>query len=90
VRELQELFGAGRRTINRWRDFWKDLIPQTVFWKVERGRLVPRLDVATAILPRALWERFVRSDDDQAGWQHLLHFLSPISITGGLKIAGAD
>jgi hypothetical protein len=90
VRELQELFGAGRRTINRWRDFWRDLMPQTVFWKVERGRLVPRLDVATAILPRALWERFVRSDGDQPGWKHLLKFLAPITITGGLKIAGAD
>ncbi len=84
VAELSRLFGADRRTIARWRDFWQELVPQTPFWKVARGRLLPA--VAVAALPRALLEAFLRHDDDQHGWQRLLVFLAPITITGGLKI----
>jgi hypothetical protein len=88
VRELSQQFGADLRTIRRWRDFWRDLVPQTTFWKVARARLVPALD-ATALLPRALYEAFLHGDDDQPGWERLLRFLAPITITGGLKIAGS-
>ena len=58
--------------------------PQTPFWKVARGRLVPAVEIAD--LPRSLLEAFVRSDDDREGWRRLLRFLSPITIAGGLEI----
>lgn len=89
VAELSRLFGADRRTIGRWQVFWRELFPQTPFWKVARGRL-PAVDVA--VLPRSLLEAFVRGDDnhhgddDQHGWGKLLLFLSPITIRGGLSI----
>ena len=51
-----------------------------------RGRLVPAVEVA--VLPRSLLEAFIRSDDDREGWKKLLLFLSPITITGGLRIEG--
>ena len=86
VRELTERFGADRRTIARWRVFWQELFPQTLFWKVARGRLSPALDLAAAALPRALLEAFVRNADSCEEWGKLLCFLSPISITGGLMI----
>jgi hypothetical protein len=84
VRELSRLFGADRRTIARWQVFWREQFPQTPFWKVARGRLVPTVEIAA--LPRSLLEAFVRNDEDQRGWKRLLCFLSPITITGGLKI----
>ena len=85
VRELTRCFGADRRTIERWRVFWDEHFPQSPFWKVARGRLVPMVEVA--ILPQALLEAFVNHKDDRwRGWEALLRFLSPITITGGLKI----
>lgn len=86
VRELSELFGVDRRTIARWCTFWREHFPQTRFWKVARGRLLPKLSLA--VLPRALLEAFVRQADSQEQWGQLLEFLSPITITGGLAIAG--
>jgi hypothetical protein len=85
VRELTESFGADRRTIDRWRVFWQEIFPQTEFWKTARGRLSPALDMAAA-LPRALLEAFVHNADSCEEWGKLLCFLSPITITGGLKI----
>lgn len=84
VAELSRLFGADRRTISRWQVLWYEQFPRTPFWKVARGRLVPTVDVT--ILPRSLLEAFVHRDDDQHGWRKLLLFLSPITITGGLRI----
>ena len=84
VRELTRLFGADRRTIARWQVFWREQVPQTPFWKVARGRLVPRVDIAT--LPRSLVEAFLRTDDEHQGWGRLLRFLSPITIAGGQTV----
>lgn len=84
VRELSQLFGADRRTIARWQVLWREHFPQTPFWKVARGRLVPAIEIVS--LPRSLLEVFVRNDADQQGWGKLLVFLSPITIAGGLEI----
>ena len=84
VRELRKLFGVGRRTICRWRDFWNEHFPKTTFWKVARARLVPVFEIVE--FPRSLLEAFVRAGDDRDGWGELLHFLSPISTRKGLEI----
>jgi hypothetical protein len=84
VRELSALFGADRRTIARWQVFWREHVPQTPFWKVARGRLVPAIEIVT--LPRSLLEAFVPNDEDHGGWGRLLRFLSPITLTRGLVI----
>jgi hypothetical protein len=84
VRELTERFGADRRTIARWRVFWQELFPQTQFWKVARAELALRADLAA--LPRALLEAFLQKSESCKRWRKLLEFLSPITITGGLKI----
>ena len=88
VRELSKLFDADRRTINRWRAFWREHFPLTTFWKLARGRLVPIVEVD--VLPQSLLEAFVRSEQDRNGWKKLLLFLSPITIPGGLKIEGSE
>jgi len=85
VRLLSELFGADRRTIARWQVFWREQFPQTAFWKVARGRLLPLVDAAS--LPLDLLRRYLHGHDSDPtpGWKRLLLFLSPITITGGLK-----
>jgi len=84
VQELSKLVGADRRTIARWQVFWRERIPQTVFWKLACARLLPVIEIVT--LPLSLVDGFLRGDDRCDGWGRLLTFLSPITITGGLKI----
>jgi len=50
VHELATLFGVDRATVARWQAFWRDYIPQTPFWKLARGRLVPVVEIV--VLPR--------------------------------------
>jgi len=85
VRLLAELLEVDRRTIARWQVFWQEQFPQTAFWKVARGFLLPLVDAAS--LPRELLRRFLHGHDSDPtpGWKKLLGFLSPITITGGLK-----
>jgi hypothetical protein len=84
VRELSRRFGADRRTIARWQVFWREHFPETPFWKVARGRLVPAVEIV--VLPRSLLEAFLRGDDPGQEWGRLLCFLSPITIPRGLTI----
>ena len=84
VRELSKVFGTDRRTISRWQVFWREHVPQTSFWKVARGRLVPAVEIT--ILPLSLLEAFVCGDDDRQGWERLLRFLAPITTAGGPAI----
>lgn len=86
VEELHQLFGVDVGTIARWRKFWCEHFPQTQFWKVARCRLPPGL--ASAELPLVLLKAFIHQQDCREEWQHLLVFLSPITITGGLVIEG--
>jgi len=86
VRELSELFDVDRCTIGRWRVFWREHFPKTVFWKVARSRLIPIADVAE--LPWGLVQAFLHSGCAKQGWKRLLEFLSPITIRGGLLIKG--
>lgn len=83
VHELSQLFGADRRTIARWQVFWLEQVPQTPFWKIARGRLPATAE--SVILPRSLLEAFLHGDDPCQSWGHLLRFLSPITIRGGLS-----
>lgn len=80
VHELSQRFGADRRTIARWQVFWREQVPQTPFWKVERGRPPA---TAESVLPQSLLEAFLHGDDPCGEWGHLLRFLSPITIRGG-------
>lgn len=84
VRELSRLFGVDRRTVGRWQVFWREQFPETQFWKVARGRLVPKYQLRD--LPSSLLTAFIRGPDLEKGWGRLLQFLSPITIRGGLTI----
>ena len=85
VRELSALLDVDRRTIARWQVFWQEQFPQTAFWKVARGFLLPAVDAAS--LPLELLPRFLcgHDADPTSGWKGLLGFLSPITTREGLK-----
>ena len=88
VRELSGLIGADRRTIDRWQVFWREHLPQTQFWRIARGRLVPFIEIVA--LPQSLINAFLGTDPLENGWENLLRFLSPITINGGRLIAGLE
>jgi len=78
VHELSTLFGVDRATVARWQAFWRDYIPQTPFWKLARGRVVPVVEIV--VLPLSLLEAFHRTKDPCQDWGHLLRFLSPLTV----------
>jgi hypothetical protein len=81
VGEISRLFDVDRRTIARWQEFWRHHFPQTPFWKIARGYLLPTFDVA--VLPLSLLTAFGCRRDDCDGWGRLLRFLSPITTATG-------
>ncbi len=38
VERLQKLLGVSRRTLERWRKWWRQTVPRTRFWRAARGR----------------------------------------------------
>src|SRR5277367_3213754 len=73
VHVLSTLFGVDRATVARWQAFWRDYIPQTPFWKLARGRVVPVVEIV--VLPLSLLEAFHRTKDSCQNWGYLLRFL---------------
>jgi hypothetical protein len=75
LRRVQELTGADRRTVVRWRKWWRELLPATGFWRAMASRFMP--PVVLDELAGSLLERFSGSP-----WERMLSaltFLSPLS-----------
>ena len=70
---LRKEFGVDRRTLERWRVWWREVFPETKFWKVARARFSPPVDGARL---DALLERFREGLD---GVVDFLRFLSPMT-----------
>ena len=80
TRQLAALLGVSRRTIARWRDWWRAALTASSFWRVAAAAFMPPVDEAA--LPGALLERFTSTVADQM--LGLLRFLLP--ITGGRAV----
>jgi hypothetical protein len=74
-RRLREAIGVDRRTISRWRVWWREVLTTTAFWSSARAVLMPPVDEER--LPEALLERFTGSAAERL--VALLRFLSPLS-----------
>lgn len=79
--KLQELTGVSRRTVDRWRVFWRESFAASPFWKAEAGRF--DRPVERDLLPLSLLERFVGSESDRL--VAMLRFLSPITTRSARK-----
>jgi hypothetical protein len=76
IRKLHELFGVSRRTLSRWRGFWREAFSETRFWKGVRGLFMP--PVARESLPLSLLQRFGAVASERTVGA-LLRFLAPVT-----------
>ena len=56
MRRLTQLIHVDRRTVDRWRTWWRDAFTAMPFWQVARASFMP--PVAEHRLPTAMLERF--------------------------------
>ena len=77
VARLSQLLGVSRRTLARWREWWRTAFAQSRFWQAARAAFMPPVDQDR--LPASLLERFAGGSAEQL--LALLRFLAP--ITGG-------
>jgi hypothetical protein len=80
MRKLRDLLGVSRRTVERWRRWWRDAFAESPFWRVAAAGFMPPTE--TKLLPASLLERF--AGDDEARVVGLLRFLGPITGGAGL------
>ena len=73
---LQELVGVSRRTLERWRKWWREMFPHGEFWRTARGRFA--LAPAPSCLPASLVERFGELGSGECAFA-ALKFLLPLT-----------
>lgn len=81
VRCLREKLEIDRRTLERWRQWWRDHFVRSSFWKAARARFMPPLCQKT--LPWSLGVRFELERSDRL--LVLLQFLAPITTPAAWK-----
>jgi hypothetical protein len=82
--KLREHFGVSRRTVERWRVWWREAFAESTFWKAAAAAFMP--PVARDLLPASILERFTGEVESQL--TALLRFLGPITSGAGLAQAG--
>jgi hypothetical protein len=79
MRRLKELVGVSRRTVLRWRDWWRTVFTESPFWRAHRA-LAPA--ASTADLPASLLQSFDGAIERQL--ISLLRFLAPVTTGRGI------
>ena len=79
---LRVAFGVARRTLERWRSWWRNVFVCTRFWHAQRARVMPPL--VHDKLPASLLERF-QADSFLARVIQCLHFLGPLTAPAMIK-----
>lgn len=72
---LRREFEVDRRTVERWRLWWREIFPETRFWKEARARFSPPVDAGNL---QHLLDRF---GEGLGALVALLRFVSPMSCT---------
>ena len=81
MQRLSEVVSIDRRTIARWRMWWRETFTATPFWQIARARFMPPIDQRR--LPATLIERFTGDVREQL--IALLRFISPITRGAGVQ-----
>lgn len=76
LRRLEEVFCVSRRTLLRWRRFWRETVPGSRFWEARRGHFASPL--AVEALPGSLLEAFTGAAPSGRVLA-VLRWLSPLS-----------
>ena len=74
--DLQKRLGVSRRTLWRWRSWWREVFPGSDFWKAARSRFMPPLNDGS--LPASLLASFT-DEDDRSKLIRALSFLAPVT-----------
>ena len=75
--------GVARRTLARWRVWWREQFPLTPLWRAACARFMP--PVPEAQLPGELIERF--TGPAQGALMRLLVWLSPVTVRSGQPVS---
>jgi hypothetical protein len=83
--KLREALGGSLsvRTLKRWRTWWGEVFPRSLFWTQARGRFAPPVDLAR--MPAALLHRF-RGPTLAVRVRLLLAFLAPLPGGGARSL----
>jgi len=81
---LEQVLPMDRRTLKRWRQWWRQIFVQSAFWRGARGRF--RRPIAPGQMPLGLVEAF--GAQQVAGLVKLMKFLSPITTVSGTEVHG--
>ena len=92
AQHLHDLLGVSRRTLHRWRVWWRTTFLTTAFWRATQGLFMP--PVRSDTLPASLLERF-GGPDEGVQLMRLLRFLGPLTtgtsrLGSSLAMAGGD
>ena len=79
---LRRLFGVDRRTVIRWRRWWRDSFMTTAFWRAMAGRFAPAVVIGK--LTGSLIARFGGATRQRV--IAALRFLSPLSTRSAMAI----
>jgi hypothetical protein len=80
LQTIRTALSVDRRTLERWRRWWRETFPQTRFFKEVQARLLPPVDQDS--LPQSLLLRFGKGSLDSV--VSLLRFLAPCGSDPGL------
>jgi len=83
MRQLRELFGVSRRTVERWRVWWRTTFAESRCWREAAAIFMPPVEVAR--LPASILERLLGSEEERLIL--LLRLLGP--LTGGASTTHA-
>lgn len=81
---LAHALAVSPRTVQRWRQWWREHFPRTGLWQAMCARFMPPVDLAS--LPEALLSRFPGTPDE--AMRRLLMFLAP--LTGAIPVTLRD
>ncbi len=76
VAQLCETLAVPARTVQRWRTWWAQCFPTTLFWQGHGARFMPPVD--TTELPDSLIARYFGSAAESM--TRLLAFLTPLTV----------
>ena len=75
--KLREIVGVSRRTVERWREWWRHGFVRSPFWKAARGRLREPVDKDS--LPRSLLNAFP-GENGKIILSAFLRFILPLTV----------
>jgi hypothetical protein len=81
MERLSEVVSVDRRTVERWRGWWRGTFTVTPFWQTARAQLMPPVDQDR--LPASLLDRFIGNGAEPL--VALLRFLGPVTGGSGMR-----